>query len=401
MHSILDRRTVDYNGQLQRLAFSVSSIHAWILQTVSTSTASPNPFPLFHLSLRPWGLAFFHVSLSHTTHLSFPPPSYLSSPIRLVSATPLCSFPSISPPLACSPTQHGFKETGVVNIAEPVMFELAGQEENKEVQQTKGVGNLLNMDTFSALRHLRNRVTGLVSSSCHVKSSRKTTKKPQDFCARARDESGAATWECRVGFVCVPMVVHTLTHSHNKTCCVFGIFGMRNVEHRGMFVGKGLCRNSRKEQRAPYTCSRSRFLYHFVQGCYFAVGLLHLALARRDPFAVVAVVLAHIWACQRHVFFCTGCYTDGRFIAEISRAICVQDSRGIYDTSSRISHLRSFALAHGGEEAATHQSGFRMQTLALFTGWLTFWGVQDHLALRHAPLGLCHTCACSYTYVYT
>lgn len=57
--------------------------------------------------------------------------------------------------------QHGFKETGVVNIAEPVMFELAGQEESKDAQQagTKGVGNLLNMDTFSALRHLRNRVS--------------------------------------------------------------------------------------------------------------------------------------------------------------------------------------------------------------------------------------------------
>ena len=234
-------------------------------------------------------------SLSHTTHLSFPPPSYPSSPIRLVSATTLCSFPSISPPLACSPTQHGFKETGVVNIAEPVMFELAGQEENKEVQQTKGVGNLLNMDTFSALRHLRNRVTGLVFSSCHVKSSHKTTKK--DFCASARDESGATTWECRVGLRCVPMVVHTLTTSHNKTCCVLGIFGMRNVEHRGVFVGKGLCRNSRKEQRAPYTCSCSLFLYYFVQACYFAVGLLHVTPARRDPFAVVAVVLAYIWAC--------------------------------------------------------------------------------------------------------
>mgnify|MGYP001195214156 FL=1 len=56
-------------------------------------------------------------------------------------------------------TQHGFKETGVVNIAEPVMFELAGQEETKDQQSTKGVGNLLNMDTFSALRQLRNKVT--------------------------------------------------------------------------------------------------------------------------------------------------------------------------------------------------------------------------------------------------
>lgn len=61
----------------------------------------------------------------------------------------------------CDGQEHGFKETGVVNIAEPVMFELAGQEENKDAQQagTKGVGNLLNMDTFSALRHLRNRVS--------------------------------------------------------------------------------------------------------------------------------------------------------------------------------------------------------------------------------------------------
>ena len=55
--------------------------------------------------------------------------------------------------------QHGFKETGVVNIAEPVMFELAGQEEEVQQAGTKGVGNLLNMDTFSALRHLRNRVS--------------------------------------------------------------------------------------------------------------------------------------------------------------------------------------------------------------------------------------------------
>ena len=98
------------------------------------------------------------------------------------------------------------------------MFELAGQEENKEVQQTKGVGNLLNMDTFSALRHLRNRVTGLVFSSCHVKSSHKTTKK--DFCASGRDESGATTWECRVGFVCVPMVVHTDNLTQQDMLCV-------------------------------------------------------------------------------------------------------------------------------------------------------------------------------------
>jgi hypothetical protein len=36
--------------------------------------------------------------------------------------------------------QHGFKETGVVNIAEPVMFELKGDEDTKEAQQsTKGV----------------------------------------------------------------------------------------------------------------------------------------------------------------------------------------------------------------------------------------------------------------------
>ena len=40
------------------------------------------------------------------------------------------------------------------------MFELAGQEEeDKQQSGTKGVGNLLNMDTFSALRHLRNRVS--------------------------------------------------------------------------------------------------------------------------------------------------------------------------------------------------------------------------------------------------
>lgn len=39
------------------------------------------------------------------------------------------------------------------------MFELAGQEEEVQQAGTKGVGNLLNMDTFSALRHLRNRVS--------------------------------------------------------------------------------------------------------------------------------------------------------------------------------------------------------------------------------------------------
>lgn len=62
--------------------------------------------------------------------------------------------------------QHGFKETGVVNIAEPVMFELKGDEDKKELQQsTKGVGNLLNMDTFSTLRHLRTRLSRFVPSS--------------------------------------------------------------------------------------------------------------------------------------------------------------------------------------------------------------------------------------------
>jgi len=81
----------------------------------------------------------------------------------------------------CEGQDHGFKETGVVNIAEPVSFELAGQvhmkmsscvcvcsyiylishaildipchtafcifaqEETKEEKGTKGVGNLLNM----------------------------------------------------------------------------------------------------------------------------------------------------------------------------------------------------------------------------------------------------------------
>eukprot|EP00960_Hanusia_phi_P038285 753371-Hanusia_phi.AAC.2 len=56
--------------------------------------------------------------------------------------------------------QHGFKETGVVNISEQVMFELAGMDESQKTQEpAKGVGALLNMDTFSALRHLRSRVT--------------------------------------------------------------------------------------------------------------------------------------------------------------------------------------------------------------------------------------------------
>ena len=66
----------------------------------------------------------------------------------------------------------------MVNIAEPVSFELAGQEETKEAQQSsKGVGNLLNMDTFSALRHLRNRVTRLVTSIPHTASHSKMMKK--------------------------------------------------------------------------------------------------------------------------------------------------------------------------------------------------------------------------------
>jgi len=38
------------------------------------------------------------------------------------------------------------------------------------------VGNLLNMDTFSALHHLHKRVTRLVSSSCHVKFHAKQQK---------------------------------------------------------------------------------------------------------------------------------------------------------------------------------------------------------------------------------
>ena len=54
----------------------------------------------------------------------------------------------------------------MVNIAEPVMFELKGDEDKKELQQsTKGVGNLLNMDTFSTLRHLRTRLSRFVPSS--------------------------------------------------------------------------------------------------------------------------------------------------------------------------------------------------------------------------------------------
>ena len=54
----------------------------------------------------------------------------------------------------------------MVNIAEPVMFELKGDEDTKEAQQsTKGVGNLLNMDTFSTLRHLRNKLSRFVPSS--------------------------------------------------------------------------------------------------------------------------------------------------------------------------------------------------------------------------------------------
>lgn len=64
----------------------------------------------------------------------------------------------------------------MVNISEQVMFELAGMDEvvlaapptvqvadrlsqsQKTQEPAKGVGALLNMDTFSALRHLRNRV---------------------------------------------------------------------------------------------------------------------------------------------------------------------------------------------------------------------------------------------------
>lgn len=62
--------------------------------------------------------------------------------------------------------QPGFKENGVVNISEAVMFELKGDADTKEAQQsTKGVGNLLNMDTFSTLRGLRNKLATYVPSS--------------------------------------------------------------------------------------------------------------------------------------------------------------------------------------------------------------------------------------------
>jgi len=44
------------------------------------------------------------------------------------------------------------------------------------------VGNLLNMVTFSAFHHLRNRVTRLVSSSCHVKFYANQQKKLKYLC---------------------------------------------------------------------------------------------------------------------------------------------------------------------------------------------------------------------------
>ena len=53
--------------------------------------------------------------------------------------------------------------TGMVNIAEPVMFKLKGDEDTTEAQQsTKGVGNLLNKNTLSTLRHLRNKLSRFV-----------------------------------------------------------------------------------------------------------------------------------------------------------------------------------------------------------------------------------------------
>jgi hypothetical protein len=58
----------------------------------------------------------------------------------------------------CEGQAAGFKEQGVVNIDENQPFELAGQEETVAPTQ-KGVGNLLNMDTFSILRQLRTRMT--------------------------------------------------------------------------------------------------------------------------------------------------------------------------------------------------------------------------------------------------
>ena len=119
--------------------------------------------------------------------------------------------------------QHGFKETGVVNIAEPVMFELKGDEDKKEMQQsTKGVGNLLNMDTFSTLHNLRNKLSRFVLSSPtwldYAPEPRvvqcNAVRAPEHLpgvCAVSRGNSQVAVCACSRDWVCVRLAMFCRT----------------------------------------------------------------------------------------------------------------------------------------------------------------------------------------------
>lgn len=128
-------------------------------------------------------------------------------------------------------TQHGFKETGVVNIAEPVMFELAGQEETKDQQSTKGVGNLLNMDTFSALRQLRNKVTAGDITEEEYQAER------FKLLGKAAPEGGPGSFPC-----CVRGATARGSLSIRNSSRTFGlgtrVQGFVGKEPRGLILGR-------------------------------------------------------------------------------------------------------------------------------------------------------------------
>ena len=139
-------------------------------------------------------------------------------------------------------TQHGFKETGVVNIAEPVMFELAGQEETKDQQSTKGVGNLLNMDTFSALRQLRNKVTSGDITEEEYQAER------FKLLGKAAPEGGPGSFPC-----CVRGATGCGSLSIRNSSRTFGQ-GVVGKEPRGQILGRVRsfllrCRTGRLVQR--------------------------------------------------------------------------------------------------------------------------------------------------------
>eukprot|EP00283_Hemiselmis_rufescens_P005540 CAMPEP_0173435546 /NCGR_PEP_ID=MMETSP1357-20121228/15343_1 /TAXON_ID=77926 /ORGANISM="Hemiselmis rufescens, Strain PCC563" /LENGTH=281 /DNA_ID=CAMNT_0014400543 /DNA_START=17 /DNA_END=859 /DNA_ORIENTATION=+ len=84
----------------------------------------------------------------------------------------------------------GHKEIGVVMIAEPVTFDMFGEDEPEAA--TKGINSLLNMDRFGVLRALRTKLTNgeLTEEEYNAERSRILNKKTPEGIPEEGEEGG-------------------------------------------------------------------------------------------------------------------------------------------------------------------------------------------------------------------